>query len=58
MESVELCPAVDEVLGGMGMGERRCYTVFKLWTVYSWLTSQFSLIQYIDVANLDFTAAQ
>ena len=56
MESVELCPAVDEVLSGMG--GRRCYTVFKLWTVYSWLTSQFSLIQYIYVAILNFMAAQ
>ena len=60
MHSVE----VDEVLAGMGMGggveleEVRVNTLFKLWTIYFWLTSQFSTVQYIYVANLKCMAAQ
>ena len=61
MHSVE----VDEVLAGMGMGgggarveEARVNTLFKLWTIYLWLTSQFSTVQYIYVANLRCMAAQ
>ena len=55
---------VDEVLAGMGLGgggegeEVRVNTLFKLWTIYLWLTSQFSTVQYIYGANLRCMAAQ
>ena len=56
MESVELCPAVDEVLGGMG--GRRCYTVFKLWTVYSWLRWLDTVFQgqYLPSLSVNYVA--
>ena len=50
---------VDEVLAGMGRGEEvRVNTLFKLWTIYFWLTSQFSTVQDIYAANLKRMAAQ
>ena len=36
---------------GLGGGVR-VNTLFKLWAIYFWLTSQFSTVQYIYVANL------
>ena len=56
---------VDEVLAGMGLAggggeaeEVRVNTLFKLWTIYLWLTSQFSTVKYIYGANLRCMAAQ
>ena len=52
---------IDEVLAGIGMGvwgEVRVNTLFKLWTLYFWLTSQFSTVQYTYLANLKCMAAQ
>ena len=45
------------VLGGEGE-EVHVNTLFKLWTIYLWLTSQFSTVQYIYGANLRCMAAQ
>ena len=47
--------------GGRGcwrVEETRVNTLFKLWTIYLWLTSQFSTVQYIYAANLRCMAAQ
>ena len=45
--------------GWEGVGGEVCvYTLLKFWTVYSWLTFQFSTVQYIYVANLKCMAAQ
>ena len=51
------------MLVGMGMGrgegeEVRVNTLFKLWTIYLWLTSQFSTVKYIYVANPKRMATQ
>ena len=47
------------VLAGMGRGEEvRVNTLSRLWTIYFWLTSQLSTVQYIYVANLKCMAAQ
>ena len=39
-------------------GKERVNTLFKLWTIYLWLTSQFTIVQYIYAANLRCMAAQ
>ena len=44
--------------GDGGRGEGRVNTLFKLWTIYLWLTSQFTIVQYIYAANLRCMAAQ
>ena len=53
---------VDEELAGMGMGMGRVGVrvniIFKLWTIYLWLSSQFRTIQYVYVANLRCMTAQ
>ena len=38
--------------------EVRVNTLSKLWTIYLWLTSQFSTLQYVYAANLRCMAAQ
>ena len=48
----------DEV-DGMGRGEEvRVNTLFKLWTIYFWLTSQLRTVQDIYAAKLKRMAAQ
>ena len=40
------------MLAGMGRGEEvRVNTLFRLWTIYFWLTSQFSTVLEIRVSQ-------